>query len=96
MIGIATITPLLFAYLFTLQAIKEMNAEKNKRLEELREKENKLEVKRVTYQKLTSEDEVVKKAKDKFDLIRIDHLDHIAVNKNRIQNIKKFIAKKYD
>ena len=73
-----------------------MNAQKNKRLEELREKENKLEVKRVEYQKLTSEDEVVKKAKDKFDLIRIDHLDHIAVNKNRIHNIKKFIAKKYD
>ena len=33
------------------------------------------------------EDEVVKKAKDKFNLVRIDHLDEISINKNRIDNI---------
>ena len=65
-------------------------------MEELREKENKLEIKKVDYQKLTSEDEVVRKAKDKFDLVRIDHLDKITINKNRIDNLKKYIAKKYD
>jgi hypothetical protein len=73
-----------------------MNGEKNMRLEELREKENKLEIRRVEYQKLTSEDEIVKKAKNKFDLIRIDHINHISVNKNKINNLKKIIAKKYD
>ncbi len=73
-----------------------MNAEKNKKLEQLIEKQNKLEIRRVEYQKLTSEDEVVSKAKNKFDLIRIEHLDRITVNKNKINNLKKFIAKKYD
>lgn len=91
-----TVTPLLFTYLFTLQEIKELNATKNTRLEELREKENKLEIKKVAYQKLTSEDEVVRKAKEKFELIRIDHLDKISINKNKIENLKKYIAKKYD
>jgi hypothetical protein len=62
----------------------------------LREKENKLEIKMVAYQKLTSEDEVVKKAKEKFELVRIDHLDNITINKNKIDNLKKYIAKKYD
>ncbi|MCW8849078.1 MAG: hypothetical protein OQJ81_03790 [Melioribacteraceae bacterium] len=86
----------MFAYLFTLQEIKDLNAEKNTHLEELREKENKLEMKKVAYQKLTSEDEVVRKAKEKFELIRIDHLDKISINKNKIENLKKYIAKKYD
>lgn len=62
----------------------------------MREKENKLEIKKVAYQKLTSEDEVVRKAKEKFELIRIDHLDKISINKNKIDNLKKYIAKKYD
>lgn len=95
-IGALTIAPLLFAYLFTLHEIKEMNAIKNLSLEELREKENKLEIKKVAYQKLTSEDEVVRKAKQKFELVRIDHLDKITINKNKIENLKKYIAKKYD
>ena len=73
-----------------------MNAVKNLSLEELREKENKLEIKKVAYQKLTSEDEVVRKAKQKFELVRIDHLDKITINKNKIENLKKYIAKKYD
>ena len=87
---------MLFTYLFTLNEIKELNAEKNIHLEELHEKENKLETKKVAYQKLTSEDEVVRKAKEKFELIRIDHLDKISINKNKIENLKKYIAKKYD
>ena len=91
-----TVTPLLFTYLFTLQEIKELNAKKNENLEVLREKENKLEIKKVTYQKLTSEDEVVRKAKEKFELIRIDHLDKISINKNKIDNLKKYISKKYE
>ena len=87
---------MLFTYLFTLNEIKELNAAKNIHLEELHEKENKLETKKVAYQKLTSEDEVVRKAKEKFELIRIDHLDKISINKNKIENLKKYIAKKYD
>lgn len=91
-----TVTPLLFTYLFTLQGVREMNAQKNKKLEALKEKENKLEIRKVEYQKLTSEDEIVGRAKNKFNLERIDHLDKISVNKNKIENLKKFIAKKYD
>lgn len=79
-----------------MNEIKALNAFKNTQLEELREKENKLEIKKVEYQKLTSEDEVVSKAKEKFELIRIDHLDKIPINKNKIANLKKYIAKKYD
>lgn len=73
-----------------------MNAHKQNLLEELREKENKLEIKKVDYQKVTSEDEIVKKAKEKFDLVRIDQLDKITVNKNKINDLKKYITKKYD
>ncbi|MBK8943764.1 MAG: hypothetical protein IPM32_00700 [Ignavibacteriae bacterium] len=65
-------------------------------MEELREKENKLEIKRVELQRLTSEDEVVQKAKDKFALIRIDNLSKISISKNQIENIKKFVSKKYE
>jgi predicted RND superfamily exporter protein len=95
-IGVVTLTPLLFIYLFTLQEIKELNADKNKFLEVLREKENKLEMRKVEYQKLTSEDVVVGKAKDKFDLVRIEYLDKIQVNNNKISNLKKYISKKYE
>lgn len=45
---------------------------------------------------MTSEDEVVRKAKQNFELVRIDHLDKITINKNKIENLKKFISKKYD
>jgi hypothetical protein len=95
-IVIFTITPLIFTDLFLIRDIKEENAQKNYKLEELRGNENKLEIKRVELQRLTSEDEVVKKAKDKFDLIRIDNLSKISVNKNQINNIKKYIVKKYE
>ena len=95
-IGVVTLTPFLFTYLFTLQEIKELNADKNNFLEVLREKENKLEMRKVEYQKLTSEDVVVGKAKDKFDLVRIEYLDKIQINNNKISNLKKYIAKKYE
>ncbi len=91
-----TVTPLVFVYMFTQQAIRELNMLKNQKIELLRGEENKLEIKRVVYQKLTSEDEVVKKAKEKFDLVRIDHMSKISVNRNRIKNIESLIKKKYD
>ncbi|MFZ1289641.1 MAG: hypothetical protein WAR79_06110 [Melioribacteraceae bacterium] len=82
--------------MFTIKEIKNLNALKNFKFEELREKENKLEIKKVELQRLTSEDEVVQKAKDKFALVRIDNLSKISVNKYQIENIKKFISKKYE
>jgi hypothetical protein len=45
---------------------------------------------------LTSEDVVVGKAKAKFDLVRIEYLDKIQINNNKISNLKKYIAKKYE
>ncbi|MBK7981478.1 MAG: hypothetical protein IPK06_16020 [Ignavibacteriae bacterium] len=66
------------------------------KLEELREKENKLEIKKVELQRLTSEDEVVQKAKDKFALVRISNLSTISVSKSQIENIKNFVNKKYE
>ncbi|MCP5061764.1 MAG: hypothetical protein GY936_04770 [Ignavibacteriae bacterium] len=94
--AILTILPLLFVSLFIIKEVKGLNSFKNELLQELREKENKLEQKRVAYQKLTSEDEIVKRAKDKFELIRIDHLDDININSNQIKNLEKMISKKYD
>ncbi len=93
---IFTITPLIFTDLFLIRDMKELNAQKNYKLEELRGNENKIEIKRVELQRLNSEDEVVKKAREKFDLIRIDNLSKISVNKNQINNIKKYISKKYE
>ncbi len=88
--------PLLFGYVFIIKQVKNLNAKKNNKLEILREKQNKLEEKKVAYQKLTSEDEIVKKAKEKFNLVRIDHLDKVYINKNQIKNLEKLIQKKYD
>ncbi len=88
--------PLLFGYVFIIKQVKNLNAEKNNKLEILREKQNKLEEKKVAYQKLTSEDEIVGKAKEKFNLVRIDHLDKVYINKNQIKNLEKLIQKKYD
>lgn len=86
----------MYTYLFSVRGIKELNSTKNQYLDELREKENRLEIKKVAYQKLTSEDEIVGKAKNKFSLERIDRLNKIIINKNKIENLKKYIAKKYD
>jgi len=96
MISVLTILPLLFIYQLIIKEVKELNSCKNEMMEELREKENKLEQKKVAFQKLTSEDEIVKKAKNKFKLIRIDHIDDIRINSNQIKNLEKMISKKYD
>jgi len=88
--------PLSFGYVYIIKQVKKLNAEKNTQLEILREKQNKLEEKKVAYQKLTSEDEIVRKAKEKFNLVRIDHLDEININSNQIKNLEKLIQKKYD
>ncbi len=88
--------PLLFSYVFIIKRVKNLNAEKNNKLEILREKQNKLEEKKVSYQKLTSEDVIVRKAKEKFNLIRVDHLDKVYINTNQIKNLEKLIQKKYD
>jgi hypothetical protein len=96
LMAIFTILPLLFVYQFLIKEVKSLNSLKNEKLQVLREKENKLEQKKVAYQKLTSEDEIVKRAKDKFELIRIDHIDDININSNQIKNLKKMISKKYD
>lgn len=93
---IFTITPIIFTDLFIIRDMKELNAKKNYKLEELRGNENKIEIKRVELQRLTSEDEVVNKAKEKFDLIRINNISKISVNKIQINNLKKYISKKYE
>ncbi len=82
--------------MFVIKEIKNLNALKNLKLERLREKENKLEVKKVELQRLTSEDEVVQKAKDKFALVRINNLSKISVSKSQVENIKNFVNKKYE
>ena len=88
--------PLIFVYVYIIKQVKNLNAEKNNKLEILREKQNKLEEQKVAYQKLTSEDEIVRKAKEKFNLVRIDHLDKININTNQIKNLEKLIQKKYE
>ncbi|MEE9429849.1 MAG: hypothetical protein V3V16_02345 [Melioribacteraceae bacterium] len=90
-----TVIPLLFFYQLFIKEVKSLNSLKNEKLQVLREKENKVEQKRVAYQKLTSEDEIVNRAKDKFQLIRIDRIDDINVNSNEIKNLEKKISKKY-
>jgi len=88
--------PLIFVYVYIIKQVKNLNADKNNKLEILREKQNKLEEQKVAYQKLTSEDEIVRKAKEKFNLVRIDHLDKININTNQIKNLEKLIQKKYE
>lgn len=96
MITVFTLVPILFIYIYTVKAIKELNALKNYRFEELREKENSLQVKKVAYQKLTSEDEIVEKAERKFGLKKMNYLDQININTIQIENISKMVNKKYE
>lgn len=96
MITVLTFVPILFIYIYTVKSIKDLNALKNYRLEELREKENSLQVKKVAYQKLTSEDEIVERAEKKFGLKKMNYLDEININSIQIENISKMVNKKYE
>jgi phosphopantetheine adenylyltransferase len=87
----------LFGYVVLLSEIKRMNREKISKQEALNERINRVEVKMVDIQKLTSENRIVKLAQDSLGLVRQDeNLDSIIISKELINQIQKMINEKYD
>lgn len=87
----------LFAYVVLLSEIKRMNRAKISKQEALNERINRVEVKMVEIQKLTSENRIVRLAQDSLGLIRPDeNLETITISKDQINQINKLINDKYD
>jgi hypothetical protein len=77
--------------------IKRMNKEKLTKREILNEKNNRIEMKTVDIQKLTSETRIVKIAQDSLGLIRPNqNLEIIIVSREQANQIEKLLNEKYD
>jgi len=87
----------LFVYVAVLNEIKNMSKEKINKIESLSEKQNRVQMKTVEIQKLTSEDRIVSLAKDSIGLMRpLENLDIIYVSPVQIKRIENFVKEKYD
>lgn len=94
---IVSFAVLLFLYVATISEIKNMNKEKINKIEELNEKRNRIEIKLVEVQKLTTEERIVKLAQENLGLIRPkENLDRLEVSKSQIEQIQKLVNQKYD
>ena len=94
---VVTFAFFLFSYVVLLSEIKRMNREKISKQEALNERINRVEVKMVEIQKLTSENRIVKFAQDSLALFRpSENLETITISKEQIDQIQKIINEKYD
>jgi hypothetical protein len=94
---IVTAAVILFIYVASVTEIKRMNKEKIIKKDLLNEKMNRLEAKIVDFQKLTSEERIVKYAQDSLGLIRpTENLDSIIISKDQADQIEKMLKEKYD
>ena len=94
---VVTVSLISFTYVVTLSEIKRINKEKIYKQQVLNERKNRIEAKVVEIQKLTSEDRIVKFAKDSLGMIRpSENLDAIQVSKEQLKQIEKLVNDKYD
>ena len=88
---------MIVSYAFLLKNIKSINKQLTYKKEELNAKENKLKEKQVLYQQLISEERITKIASKELGLVRKDEPPNIiAIDKERIERIKKIINNKYE
>jgi cell division protein FtsL len=87
----------IFIYLFSISEIKAMNKEKNLIVEKLTERTNKLETKIVEIQRLSSENRIVKIAKESLGLIRsTKQYEIIYIDIDQINQVNRIVNSKYE
>ncbi|MGK9368137.1 septum formation initiator family protein [Melioribacter sp. Ez-97] len=88
---------LIFLHVATVNEIKNMTREKITKTELLNEKLNRIEMNTVEIQKLSSEERIVKIAKDTLGMLSpIENLNTIRVDKYQIEQLEKILQEKYD
>ncbi|MGK9477415.1 hypothetical protein [Melioribacter sp. OK-6-Me] len=88
---------LIFLHVATVNEIKNMKREKINKTELLNEKLNSIEMSTVEIQKLTSEEKIIKIAKDSLGMQGpIENLKTIHVDKYQIEQLEKILQEKYD
>ncbi len=87
----------LFVYVFSLNEIKRLRREKDILLDKLSQKHNLLEAKMVEVQKLSSEDRIVKLAKERFGLVRSNKtFEKLYVNNEHLEQIIIIVNSRYE
>lgn len=87
----------IFIYLFSVNEIKAMNKEKNSLVETLTERTNKLGTRIVEVQRLSSENRIVKIAKEELGLIRsTKQYEIIYIDSDQINQVNRIVNSKYE
>jgi cell division protein FtsL len=87
----------IFIYLFSVNEIKAMNKDKNILVEKLTQVSNKLETRIVEVQRLSSENRIVKIAKDSLGLIRSTKpYKTIYIDNDQIKQVNRIVNSKYE
>jgi cell division protein FtsL len=87
----------IFIYLFSVNEIKAMNKDKNLLVEKLTQVSNKLETRIVEVQRLSSENRIVKFAKEKLGLIRsTKQYEIIYIDNDQINQVYRIVNSKYE
>lgn len=88
---------LIFLHVATVNEIKNMKREKINKTELLNEKMNRIEMSTVEIQKLSSEERIIKIAKDSLGMLSpVENLKTIHVDKYQIKQLEKMLQEKYD
>jgi cell division protein FtsL len=86
----------IFIYLFSVSEIKAMNKQKNLLVERLNERTNKLETRTVEVQRLSSENRIVKMAKE-LGLIRsTKQYEILYIDSDQINQVNRIVNSKYE
>jgi cell division protein FtsL len=97
LIVVALIIVALFGHLFLTSKIKVLNKQSEILNAELARKQDILDSKIVLLQKLSSEERIVKIAREKLGLVRSSKMfEKIWVNENRIKRLEKIVNSKYE
>lgn len=91
------VVAVLFSFLFLKAEIKFLNKEIYNNEKKIEVLQNQLEEKLVDVQKLSAEERIVKIAKQKLSMVRINNsVENIFVSKLKIIQIQKIVDSKYD
>lgn len=87
----------IFIYLFSVNEIKVLNKQKSAYQEKLTERTNKLEACVVEVQMLSSQNRIVKIAKEELGLIRsTKQYEIIYIDANQVKQIERIVSTKYE
>ncbi|MBM4170580.1 MAG: hypothetical protein FJ214_01765 [Ignavibacteria bacterium] len=88
---------IVFAYVATLNEIKNLNKDKLTKVEQLNALNNKIEANIVQVQKLTSEDRITKFAIDSLQMKKpTTNIEVVIVSRDQIKQLEKILQEKYD